>query len=275
MRLVIALAVTVVAVSACKSKETPPATTPPAPSSSDKSSHVPLKPFEPLERVTKGAPDAGSEEEREAFFKVAPFEPTGPAVPEGAVAVEVKGESATVNGAAFDVASLKPEQPVVLVPDQDTYLAQAAGLLAKLDDAHAEVWLKHPEKPFAYKLLLRDEPSFQQWIDDPTPGKLRVIQRTDGYELQTNLGKLPGQDPNGPSVPVRGGKFDNATLQKGLEKVQKRFKEAPDLCFVPSFAMEVANTSRAMAANWVRPDASFFGTTCLVYPRPQDRDAGR
>ncbi len=275
MRLVIALSVALAAVSGCKSKEAPPANAPPAPTSSDKSSHVPIKPFEPLERVTKGAPDAGTEEEREAYFRVAPFEPTGPAVPEGAVLVAVHGESAVVNGAAFDVAALKPEVPVVLVPDEDTYLAQASGLLAKLDDAHADVWLKHPDKPFAYKLALRDEPAFQAWIDEPTPGKLRVIHRTDGYELQTNLGKLPGQDPNGPSVPVRGGKYDVATLQKGLEKIQRRFKEAPDLCFVPSFAMELSNASRAMAANYVRADASFFGQTCLVYPRPQARDAGK
>ncbi len=275
MRLVIALFVVVVAVSGCKSKEASPTSSPPAPSSSEKTSHVPLKPFEPLERVTKGAPDAGSEEEREAYFRVAPFDPTGPSVPEGAVLVQVHGEAATVNGQAFDPAAVKPEVPVVLVPDEDTYLAQAAALLSKLDDAHADVWLKHPDKPVAYKLALRDEPSYQAWIDDPVPGKLRVIHRSDGYELQTNLGKLPGQDPNGPSVPVRGGKYDLATLQRGLEKIQKRFKEAPDLCFVPSFGMELSNASRAMAANYVRADTSYFAQTCLVYPRPQATDAGK
>ncbi|MGA9525748.1 MAG: hypothetical protein WBV82_30095 [Myxococcaceae bacterium] len=30
----------------------------------------------------------------------------------------------------------------------------------------------------------------------------------DGYDLQTAVGKLTGPDPNGPTVPLRGGKWD-------------------------------------------------------------------
>jgi len=88
------------------------------------------------------------------------------------------------------------------------------------------------------------------------------------------MGKLHGGDPNGPTVPVRGGQLDLATLRKGLETLQKRFVSAPDYCFLPSFGMELSQTARAMAANYLSPETAYFPGTCLVYPRPV-RDAGR
>lgn len=238
-----------------------------------KAPRAPARGFEPLERVP--LQDAGAEDPREAMYRVAPFAPAGLPVPEGAVRVELRGELAVVNGAAFDVAAAKPEVPVVLVPDADVYLVQASGLLAKLDDAGFQVWFKHPDSDFAYPVKLRDEPAFQAWLDEAAPGKVRVIHRADGFELQTNMGKLPGADPNGPTVPVRGGKMDLATLQKGLGRVQGRFKDAPDWCLVPSFGMPLADVARAMASDYARADSTFFAQTCLVYPRPKVRDAGK
>lgn len=212
------------------------------------------RPLEPLERVVVDAGDA-----RDALYEVVPFTPVGPALPAGARLVTLSGEKTVVPAGTG---------PVVLVPDEETYLAQIAPVLARLSDAKEEVWLKHPEAAIAFKLTLRDAPGFQAWIDEPVPGKLRVIQRADGFELQTNLGKLPGGDPNGPTVPLRGGKLDLTTLQRGFQRIQSKFKSAPDVCFVPSFGTELDKVARAMAVNYVSPESAYFSETCLVYPRP-------
>lgn len=212
------------------------------------------RPLEPLERVRVDAGD-----DRDALYEVVPLAPVGPALPRGARLVPLVGEKSEVPPGTG---------PVVLVPDEETYLAQVAPLLARLADEKQEVWLKHPEAPIAFKLTLRDAPSFQAWLDEPVPGKLRVIHRADGFELQTNLGKLPGGDPNGPTVPVRGGKMDLTTLQRGFQRIQGKFKSAPDVCFVPSFGTELEKIARAMAANYLTPQSAYFPETCLVYPRP-------
>ena len=62
--------------------------------------------------------------------------------------------------------------PVLLEAGEDEYLAQVADLLAALDDAHRGV-ARAPDAPIAFKLTLRDAARFQEWIDEPVPGKLR------------------------------------------------------------------------------------------------------
>ncbi|GMU63147.1 MAG: hypothetical protein AMXMBFR34_49100 [Myxococcaceae bacterium] len=237
-------------------KEPPPRATP-----------RPLAPLEPVREA-----DAGQSVEEDPLFRVVPMPPVGPKPPEGATVVTLDGEQALVGGAPLDLKTARP--PLLLVPTEGTYLVQVAPLLAALDDAKVEVWLKHPEADIAWRLALRDEPTFQRWLEEPVPGKLRVIHRADGFELQTNMGKLHGADPNGPTVPVRGGKMDLATLRRGFERVQSRFTDAPDYCFMPSFGMELAQTARAMVANQLSATEAFFDGTCLVYPRPV-ADAGR
>ncbi len=227
--------------------------------------------LEPLAQVNgeKTAMD-GSIDDREAIFQIVPIEVVGPAAPEKVLTITLDGEKATVEGKPFDKAMVKQDEDVLLVPVGDTYLVQVAPVLAALDDVGADVFLQHPDKPIAWPIDLRDEGVFQSWIDDPEPGKVRVIQRADGFELQTNLGKLAGQDPNGPTVPVRGGQLDLKTLQRGLEKVAKHFK-TKDMCLVPSFGMELAQVSRAYAANWTAPSTAWFTLECLVYPRPREK----
>ncbi|MBL8949581.1 MAG: hypothetical protein JNK82_02315 [Myxococcaceae bacterium] len=214
-----------------------------------------MKPVEQFKPLTNDADDT---------FKVAPFTPAGPPLPEGVKTVQLDGD-------------MKPEAApkVLLVPVGETYLAQVTLLLGALDDAGSEVWLRHPEGPLAYRVELRDEAAWQEWLDDPVPGKLRVIHRADGFELQTNMGKLPGVDPNGPSVPVRGGRMDLPTLRKGFERVKQRFQEAPDVCFVPSMGLSLADIAAALATNYPTADAPIFSELCLVYPRPRVKDAGR
>lgn len=223
--------------------------------------------LEPLEQVRT---DDGGVDDRDAIFRVVPIEVVGPAAPKEAVRLELDGEAVKKDGAPFDLKTVKQNDDVVLVPVGETYLVQIAPTLAALDDVGADVFLQHPDQPIAWPIDLRDEAVFQTWIDDPEPGKVRIIHRADGFELQTNLGKLPGKDPNGPTVPLRGGQMDLKTLQRGVEKVAVHFKTR-ELCFVPSFGMELAQVSRAFAAGWKTAEVAWFPVQCLVYPRPKER----
>lgn len=215
------------------------------------------QPLEPLQRVVVA--DGGDEDERDAVHRVVPFTPVGPEAPGDATKIELRGETWS---------DVPKEGAVLLVPDEDTFLVQVAPLLERLDDERREVWLKHPDANLAFRVKLRDATRFQAWIDEPAPGKVRVIHREDGFELTTNLGKLPGADPNGPTVPVRGGQMDLTTLQKGFERVQAKFREAPDVCFVPAYGIELQKIARAMSVDYFDADTPYFKELCLVYPRP-------
>ncbi len=204
-------------------------------------------------------PDASPEE---ALYEVAPFAPTGPGLPRNATIL-------TLSGDQTQRPVLANKATVLIVPDQETYMAQLNPLLAQLDTVSAQAWMQHPTLPIAFPIALKDEPGFQAWLDDLGPGKLRVIHRADGFELQTNMGKLPGVDPNGPSVPNRGGKIDLATLQDGLRKIKARFKDSSELCFVPSYGMPVEQVAQAFAANFISPESPIFEKICLVYARPK------
>jgi hypothetical protein len=228
-------------------------------------------PLEPLIAERGGLIDAG--DEREALFTVKPFTFAGEPAPEGARRLEIAGLAWKLGGEAVTAESLKAklgeDGKVVLSFDEETYLAQVQPLFALLDDTKAKVWLQSPDAPaLAWPVRLRDETSFAAWVDETVPGKLRIVQRADGFELQTNMGKLSGGDPKGPTVPVRGGKLDLVTLQKGLDLVKKRFKDAPDVCFLPSFATTLRDATRAVASNWLSAEQVVFAEACFVYPRP-------
>jgi hypothetical protein len=157
--------------------------------------------------------------------------------------------------------------PALLVPDDGAYMAEVAPLLAALDDAKVPTFVLHPDGAVAFAVELRDEAAFDAWLDDPRPGKLRVVQRQDGLELVSGIGKLPGPDPNGPTVPVRGGRLDVGTARAGLQRLQTRF-HAPDACLVPSFGTELRAVGTVLSAFWAGPKEPLFETVCLVYPRP-------
>jgi len=157
--------------------------------------------------------------------------------------------------------------PALLVPDDSAYMAEIAPLLAALDDAKVPTWILHPNGAVAFPVELRDEASFDAWLDEPKAGKLRIIQRQDGLELVSGIGKLPGPDPNGPTVPVRGGRLDISTTREGLQRLQQRF-HAPDACLVPSFGSELRAVATVLSAFWSGPKDPLFERVCLVYPRP-------
>jgi hypothetical protein len=232
----------------------------------------------PLAPLVADPTDAGGGED--SLFHARPAEVYGEEVPAKALRLELAGEAVRLGAETFspvrpgEIARLAEGvkgQAVLVVPDADTFFAQTSELLEALRDSASEVWLKHPDAAVAYRLVLRDEEEFRAWLAEVAPGKLRIIQRSDGFELSTSMGKLPGGDPNGPSVPVRGGKQDIATLRKGLERLKGRFKTAEDICLVPSFGTELAQAARALSGVYTAPGEPLFETLCLIYPNPPRR----
>ena len=225
----------------------------------------------PLQPLAAATTDGGTDPHRLATAPV-----WGSPLPTSAVRVTFSTGVARVGtataslGADAGVAPLLSaigKRPALLVPDDATYMAEIAPLLAALDDAKVPAWILHPGGAVAFAVELRDEAAFDAWLDDPKPGKLRVIQRQDGLELVSGIGKLPGPDPNGPTVPVRGGRLDVATTREGLERLQGRF-HASDACLVPSFGTELRAVGTVLSAFWSGPKDPLFDTVCLVYPRP-------
>lgn len=237
----------------------------------------------PMAPLAADPVDAGKDD-AEALFRLRPAEVYGEEVPAKALRLELAGEAVRLG--TERLTPWRPEETarlaegvkgkaVLVVPDADTFMAQTSELFEVLRDSAAEVWLKHPDTAVAYRLVLRDEEGFRAWLAEVAPGKLRIIQRSDGFELTTSVGKLPGGDPNGPSVPVRGGKQDLATLRKGLERLKGRFKTAEDVCLVPSFGTEVAQAARALSAVYTAPGEPLYETLCLIYPTPhRGKDGG-
>ncbi|WP_244237925.1 hypothetical protein [Corallococcus terminator] len=213
----------------------------------------------------------------------------GEPLPEDGLRLEMSGEEVRLGAESF-MPAREPEaarlgervrgQDVLLViRDADTFLVQVSELLAVLQAKAASVWLQHPDAPLAYRVVLRDEEGFRTWLAEVAPGKLRIIQRADGFELTTSVGKLPGPDRNGPTVPVRGGSQDIATLRRELTRLKGRFTTSEDVCLVPSFGTELVQVARALGGTYVAPEEPLFDTLCLVYPlsRPAPsgaRDAG-
>ncbi len=225
----------------------------------------------PLQPLGAAGTDAGPDPHRLATAPV-----WGAPLPAGAVRVTFRkgqaqaGASVVSLGADAGVSVLLGpigKGPVLLVPDDEVYMAELAPLLAALDDAKVPTWILHPGGAVAFQVDLRDEPAFDAWLDEPKPGKIRIIQRQDGLELVSGIGKLPGTDPNGPTVPVRGGRLDVATTREGLQRLEKRF-HAPDACLVPSFGTELRAVGTVLSAFWSGPKDPLFERVCLVYPRP-------
>jgi len=200
----------------------------------------------------------------------------GAPLPANAVRVTFASGTARAGGAVASLdadAGVAPvvaalgKGPALLVPDDAVYMAELAPLLAALDDARVATWILHPGGAVAFPVELRDEGAFDAWLDEPKPGKLRVVQRQDGLELVSGIGKLPGPDPNGPTVPVRGGRLDVATTREGLQRLQSRF-HVPDACLVPSFGTELRAVGTVLSAFWSGPKEPLFERVCVVYPRP-------
>jgi hypothetical protein len=158
--------------------------------------------------------------------------------------------------------------PLLLTWAPGLYLAQAADALAALDEAKVNVWWRSPQGSVAYPLQLMDAAAFQKWLDLPKPGRLRIIQREDGLELQTSIGKLPGPDANGPSLPQLEGRVDVAGLRRALAQLHQRFGAIEGVALVPAFGMELDTIAEALSGMYRAPGEPYFEPLLLVYPRP-------
>ena len=225
----------------------------------------------PLAALPAAGADAGTDPHHLAPAPVwgAPLPTAAVRVTFGDGAVHVGGISASLrtDAGVGPVLATIAGRPALLVPDDRAYMAELAPVLAALDDARVPTFVLHPGGSVAFPIALSDEKTFDAWLDEPRPGKIRVIQRQDGLELVSAVGKLPGPDPNGPTVPVRGGRLDVATARDGLQRLQGRF-HAPDACLVPSFGTELRAVATVLTAFWSGPTQPLFQRICLVYPRP-------
>lgn len=216
---------------------------------------VPEAPAQPYRRadVTLGrSPDAGAPQ----VF--------GDPIPEDATRIELRGGSAKLAGKPLG--EIRGIRKALLTTDVDTFLAEVSPVLGALDRAGVETWLVHPTAPAAFKVVLKDERAFQSWLDQPIPGRIRVVQRADGFELQTGLGKLAGPDPNGPTLPLREGQLQLQMLRQSLQSLKARFPNADDACLVPSFGTELAKIASALSGFYRAPADRIFSEICLVYP---------
>jgi hypothetical protein len=225
----------------------------------------------PLQPLASTGADAGADPHR-----LSPAAVWGASLPASAVRVTFAAGEARAGGAAVSLRADGGVAPLLaaigkggalLVPDDATYMAEIAPLLASLDDARVPTSILHPGGTVSFPVELRDEAAFDAWLDEPKAGKLRVIQRQDGLELVSGIGKLPGPDPNGPTVPVRGGRLDVATTREGLRRLQQRF-HVSDACLVPSFGTELRAVGTVLSAFWSGPKEPLFERVCVVYPRP-------
>jgi hypothetical protein len=220
--------------------------------------------------------DGSTADEREALFKVEPALPWGDELPKSLQRVRIEAASISIGERKVNRAESWSrtvlqalgggECAVLLESDPERYLADLSESLALLANADCEVWIRHPDAPVGFKVKLRDNGQFERWLKEPKPGKIRVIQRADGLELQTSVGKMAGVDPNGPTVPTRGGQLDIARLRRGLERLKERFSNAPDSCLVPSYGTELRSIARALSGYYRGQGERIFDELCLVYP---------
>lgn len=230
---------------------------------------------EPLPRIqSDGVRDASELTEIEKLHEIEPADVFGEPIPAAIPIVEIdedgrvffEGKEVALQEAAIQKRFARDSSWLIRTRGE-VYMAMLSPLLAVMDDADVWVWIKHPEAAVGYRVALRDEAAFQKWLSDAIPGRIRVIQRADGLELSTVMGKVVGTDVNGPSVPNRGGQWDIKTTRTALHKLAQRFKTADELGFVPSSATELSSLAKVMSANYRAEGKPYFEKIFMVYRR--------
>ena len=107
---------------------------------------------------------------------------------------------------------------------------------------------------------------FGAWLDAEKPlGKIRIVMRTDGLEVVTDRGKIPGPDRFGPSLPSAGSRPDYAGVEDAAAKLKARFPDEDTAGLVPSASIPVSQAARVLSL-LNGPQGERFEKTFLVYP---------
>ena len=171
---------------------------------------------------------------------------------------------------AAELQSLKG-QPLVLELDERLQMADLSVALATLglalepaQQACLEAWDGKERRCIPFRPFSGEE--FGAWLDADKPlGKLRVVMRSDGLEVVTDRGKIPGPDRHGPSLPSLGSRPDYAGLEDAASRLKSRFPDETTAGLVPSASIPVAQAARVLAL-LSGPGGDRFEETFLVYP---------
>ncbi len=107
---------------------------------------------------------------------------------------------------------------------------------------------------------------FGAWLDADKPlGKIRIVMRSDGLEVVTDRGKLPGPDRYGPSLPSLAARPDYAGADDAAARLEARFPDEDTAGLVPSASIPVAQAARVLSL-LSGPQGERFERTFLVYP---------
>lgn len=172
------------------------------------------------------------------------------------------------------------ERRLVLPPGDDDPLAleiPATTKMAELSGAFAELQQKRGEEPICLAVAAARKrrcismrpmsgEQFGEWLDAQRPyAKIRLVMRSDGIEVVTDRGKVPGPDRYGPSIPPVEGRPDFASLEEVLRKLASRFPDEEQAVLAPSAGLEMSDVAHALALLH-GPGGERFEEVFLVYP---------
>ncbi len=180
---------------------------------------------------------------------------------EGPAPFAERGEPVAKQGDDFE--REKDGSPKYFRVDEEIEVWEVAEVLARMPRTARFL---NPAATLAVRVRLLPDTEFRRWLDSGEGGRLRVIQRADGFEVAAAIGKVPGPDRHGPSIPTRVGQQDLASLQATLTALRRRFDDDKTLCFVPSFGTSLQSALRAVTAAYDEEGKPLFQDLCLVYP---------
>ncbi|MGC4117721.1 MAG: hypothetical protein QM765_24825 [Myxococcales bacterium] len=160
---------------------------------------------------------------------------------------------------------------LVLELDQQLKMADLSAALSALgealerkDQACLEVFDGKERRCVPFRPFSGDD--FGAWLDAERPlGKIRIVMRSDGLEVVTDRGKIPGPDRYGPSLPSLGAKPDYAGVDDAAGRLKARFPDEDTAGLVPSATIPLAQAARVLSM-LSGPEGGRFEKTFLVYP---------
>ncbi|HEY3444946.1 MAG TPA: hypothetical protein VGK67_01230 [Myxococcales bacterium] len=148
--------------------------------------------------------------------------------------------------------------------DLSAALSAVSEALERGDQACLEAFDGKERRCIPFRPFSGDD--FGAWLDADKPlGKIRIVMRTDGLEVVTDRGKIPGPDRYGPSLPSPGARPDYPGIEDAAAKLKARFRDEDTAGLVPSASIPVAQAVRVLSS-LSGPQGERFEKTFLVYP---------